>query len=192
MKMERPKDYYRLLGVDRDASEDVIRRAYRRLARQYHPDRGKGSSTEAFQELQAAYETLADADRRRRYDDTLREGEVRRPPSWEYVKHPSSADLRRPLQPGSLSGEILLSADEARSGGVLPLDVPVTTSCPSCDGTGGYVFDCGRCGGEGTIERRFPVPVRIPAGVREGTVFQVHVDDPAVRSVLLTIHIRGI
>ena len=63
-------------------------------------------------------------------------------------------------------------------------------ACPSCEGTGGYVFDCERCGGEGTIERRLPVPVRIPAGVPEGTVFQVSVDDPAVLSILLTVHIR--
>jgi DnaJ-class molecular chaperone len=68
----------------------------------------------------------------------------------------------------------------------------VATSCPSCEGTGGFVFDCGRCGGEGAIEKRFPVPVRIPPGVREGTVFQVTVDDPSVVSVLLTVHIRAI
>jgi hypothetical protein len=96
------------------------------------------------------------------------------------------------LQPGSLSGEILLSPDEARCGGVLPLDVPITTACPSCEGTGGFVFDCYRCGGDGSIERRFPVPVRIPPGVRDGTVFQVAVDDPAMMSILLTVHIRGI
>jgi DnaJ-class molecular chaperone len=63
-------------------------------------------------------------------------------------------------------------------------------ACPSCDGTGGFVFDCGRCDGEGRIDRRLPVPVRIPPNVREGTVFQVKVDDPAVISVLLTVHIR--
>jgi DnaJ-class molecular chaperone len=192
--MERPKDYYRLLGVERTASAAAIKRAYRRLARQWQPDRSPGTSasTQDFQELQAAYETLADAERRHRYDETLRERERHDAPTWAYVRSPSSSDLRRPIQPSSLSGEILLSADEAACGGVLPLDVPVATSCPSCEGTGGYVFDCERCGGEGTIERRFPVPVRIPPGVREGTVFQVTVDDPSVLSVLLTIHIRGI
>jgi molecular chaperone DnaJ len=190
--MDRPKDYYRILGVKRDATADAIKRAYRRLARKLHPDRGAGSSMEDFQELQAAYETLADVERRRRYDEILRERERRDAPGWAFVRHPSPSDLRRPIQPGTLSGEILLSADEAACGGVLPLDVPVATSCPSCEGTGGYVFDCPRCGGEGSIERRFPVPVRIPAGVREGTVFQVTVDDPAVLSVLLTVHIRGI
>src|SRR5436190_327845 len=103
---------------------------------------------------------------------------------------PATGDLRRPIRPGSLSGEILLTPQEARAGGVLPLDVPLTAACPSCEGTGGYVFDCERCAGEGTIERRLPVPVRIPAGVPEGTVFQVSVDDPAVLSILLTVHIR--
>jgi molecular chaperone DnaJ len=190
--MDRPKDYYRVLGVERDASPDKIRRAYRRLARKYHPDRGAGSSVDAFQELQAAYETLADAERRRRYDDTLRERDRLDAPTWAFVRTPSSSDLRRPIQPGSLSGEILLSAEEAACGGVLPLDVPIATSCPSCEGTGGFVFDCLRCSGEGTIERRFPVPLRIPAGVREGTVFQVTVDEPGTVCVLLTVHIRGI
>ena len=190
--MDRPKDYYRLLGVERNASADAIKRAYRRLARTCHPDKAPGSSVQEFQELQAAYETLADAERRHRYDETLRERERHDAPTWAFVRSPSSSDLRRPIQPSSLSGEILLSADEAACGGVLPLDVPVATSCPSCEGTGGFVFDCLRCGGEGTIEKRFPVPVRIPPGVREGTVFQVTVDDPSVVSVLLTVHIRGI
>jgi DnaJ-class molecular chaperone len=190
--MERPKDFYRLLGVSRDATADAIKRAYRRLARKYQPDPVATPPPEDFEELQVAYETLADADRRRRYDETLRERERVDAPTWAYVRSPSSSDLRRPIQPGSLSGEILLSPDEARCGGVLPLDVPITTACPSCEGTGGFVFDCYRCGGDGSIERRFPVPVRIPPGVRDGTVFQVAVDDPAMMSILLTVHIRGI
>jgi DnaJ-class molecular chaperone len=190
--MEKRKDYYRLLGVARDASQDAIKRAYRRLAKKYHPDRSPGSSVEDFQELQAAYETLADAERRRRYDERLNEQERPELTSWSVVRSPSPSDLRRPIIPGSLSGEILLTATEAAVGGILPLDVPVVSTCPSCAGTGGYVFDCDRCGGEGTIERRFPVPLRIAPGTRDGTVFQVTVDDPSVLSVFLTIHIRGV
>jgi molecular chaperone DnaJ len=188
--MEKPKDYYRILGVSRGATTDAIKRAYRRLAKRLHPDRGADSSPEDFHELQIAYETLADADRRRRYDDSLQKPAPSEPLAWSFVRSPAAGDLRRPTRPGSLSGEILLTPDEAASGGILPLDVPVLGACPSCEGTGGFVFDCDRCGGEGKVERRFPVPVRIPPKVREGTVFQVKVDDPAVLSVLLTVHIR--
>jgi len=188
--MEKPKDFYRILGVARDASTATIKRAYRRLAKALHPDRA-GRGPEEFQDLQAAYETLADAERRRRYDESLHE-ERFEPLAWSFVRSPAVGDLRRPVRPGSLSGEILLTPDEATRGGVLPLDVPLSASCPSCEGTGGAFFDCGRCMGEGKVERRLPVPVRIPPGVPDGTVFQVALDDPAVLSILLTVHIRAL
>src|SRR5204863_9579163 len=101
----------------------------------------------------------------------------------------AASDLRRPIRPGILTGEIMLSQREARAGGVLPVEVPLETSCPNCQGTGGSAFDCEWCGGEGKTERRLPLPLRIPAGVRDGTVFQVCVDDPAVLSIFLTVYI---
>ena len=190
--MEKPKDYYRILGVARDATTAAIKRAYRRLAKAFSPGTAH-VARDAFEDLQAAYETLADAERRRRYDESLGQVEQDRfsPLAWSFVRSPAAGDLRRPTLPGSMSGEILLSALEAERGGTLPLDVPIATACPVCDGTGGFVFDCERCQGEGKIERRFPVPVHIPKGVTDGTVFQVAVDDPGVLSVLLTVHIRA-
>jgi DnaJ-class molecular chaperone len=194
--MENPKDYYRLLGVSRTASASAIRRAFRRLAKQHHPDAGVGSSVDLFREIQAAYETLTDAERRRRYDEALGRIERQRDRlealSWSFVRSPTLGDLRRPVRPGSLSGEILLTPAEAAVGGVLPLAVPVDTHCRSCEGTGGVGFACIRCGGEGRAEKRFPVPVHVPAGVRDGTVFHVRVDDPSVLSILLTVHIRAL
>jgi curved DNA-binding protein len=63
------KDYYEALGVARDADQDAIRRAYRKLARKYHPDLNSDSDAEdRFKELGEAYEVLSDPEKRERYD----------------------------------------------------------------------------------------------------------------------------
>jgi curved DNA-binding protein len=63
------KDYYEVLGVPRDADQDAIRRAYRKLARKYHPDLNSESDAEdRFKELGEAYEVLSDPEKRQRYD----------------------------------------------------------------------------------------------------------------------------
>src|ERR1700691_976311 len=62
-------DYYEVLGVPHDADQDAIRRAYRRLARQYHPDLNSDEDAEErFKELGEAYEVLSDPDKREQYD----------------------------------------------------------------------------------------------------------------------------
>lgn len=64
------KDYYRILGVDRKANEDEIKRAYRKLALKYHPDRNPGDkkAEDQFKEINEAYQVLGDAEKRTRYD----------------------------------------------------------------------------------------------------------------------------
>jgi curved DNA-binding protein len=64
------KDYYKILGVDKLASEADIKKAYRKLAKQYHPDKNQGNKTalEKFKEINEAYEVLEDADQRQKYD----------------------------------------------------------------------------------------------------------------------------
>jgi curved DNA-binding protein len=82
------KDYYKIMGVARDASQDDIKRAYRKLARKYHPDVSKEPDAEAkFKELGEAYEVLKDPEKRQAYDQLGREWrhgqEFRPPPGWE-------------------------------------------------------------------------------------------------------------
>ncbi|HEX7380719.1 MAG TPA: DnaJ C-terminal domain-containing protein [Nevskiaceae bacterium] len=63
------RDYYKILGVSRTASADEIKRAYRKLARQYHPDRNKSKGAEEkFKEVNEAHEVLSDAEKRKAYD----------------------------------------------------------------------------------------------------------------------------
>jgi curved DNA-binding protein len=81
------KDYYRVMGVDRKASAEEIKSAYRKLARKYHPDVSKEpGAEEKFKELGEAYETLKDPEKRAAYDQlgSHRPGqEFRPPPGWE-------------------------------------------------------------------------------------------------------------
>lgn len=74
--MSAKRDYYEVLGVPRSASPDEVKKAYRRLAMQYHPDRNQGDkAAEAkFKEISEAYEVLSDADKRRMYDQYGHEG----------------------------------------------------------------------------------------------------------------------
>lgn len=80
------KDYYSILGVPRDADDEAIKKAYRRLARKYHPDVSKEpDATARFQEVGEAYETLKDAEKRAAYDGlgSHRPGQdFRPPPDW--------------------------------------------------------------------------------------------------------------
>jgi curved DNA-binding protein len=89
------RDYYAILGVNRQATQEEIKQAYRRLARKYHPDVSKEANAEdKFKSLQEAYEVLKDTQKRQAYDQlgsNWKQGqEFRAPPGWEGRAHYTS------------------------------------------------------------------------------------------------------
>jgi curved DNA-binding protein len=92
------RDYYDVLGLARTATDDEIKKAYRTLARKYHPDVNPGDKTaeEKFKELNEAYAVLSDPEKRKRYDQlgaNWKTGsDFTPPPGWEYAQ----GELRRP------------------------------------------------------------------------------------------------
>jgi curved DNA-binding protein len=117
-------DYYEVLGVPREADQDTIRRAYRKLARKYHPDVNSDSDAEErFKELGEAYEVLSDAEKRERYDRLgarWREAEREEPEeSFEdFFAHQGFGDGTR-MEFGDDLFEALFGARTGRAGGPL-------------------------------------------------------------------------
>lgn len=92
--MAGKRDYYEILGVDKSASIDDVKKAYRKLAMQFHPDRNPGNkaSEEKFKEATEAYEVLSDQDKRSRYDRFGHEG-VRQGTDFHNWNNANTSDI---------------------------------------------------------------------------------------------------
>jgi molecular chaperone DnaJ len=185
------KDYYFILGVKKDASQEGVRRAYRRLAKAHHPDVTGQRDSSRFQEINEAYEVLSDPEARERYN-RRREGrpegpgDFRRPFSrTEYggvdpfeaffgffFNSRPERQFRRRRRPAPRL-EVILTPAEARFGVRVPVDLPVTAPCRACAGRGfSGPFTCRACRGEGLEEARETIILDIPPGVEDGAVYE--------------------
>ena len=162
--MAARSDHYRTLGVSKNASQDEIKKAYRKLARQYHPDRNAGNkqAEERFKEISQAHDVLGDPDKRKQYDrGTGPFAAAGGGPGGFGGFDPSSfsggfgdilsnlfgggaAGGARPGRGGSARGqagrdletEVRIPFEQAIDGAQIPLSVPTSTSCATCHGTG--------------------------------------------------------
>jgi molecular chaperone DnaJ len=180
-------DYYGLLGVDAGASAAEVRRAWRRLALRWHPDRAGASAKFIFQTIQAAYTVLADPAARAAYDRRVGVPVQKRTPpptASPPVRRAPSVMLHRLSGPlgGLLAGgvarrvdagviELFLDAEEASQGGMATISMQVPVHCPACAGAdAGATASCVRCGDRRTVGALFSAWLAVRPGVADGTV----------------------
>ncbi|MGY3264808.1 molecular chaperone DnaJ [Lysobacter sp. HA35] len=165
------RDYYEVLGVARDASDEDLKKAYRRAAMKHHPDRNPGdkASEDAFKECKEAYETLSDANKRRMYDA---HGHA----AFEHGmggggQGPGFADMgdifgdifgnifgggaqRGPRRGADIGYVMELGLEEAVRGIEKTIEIPTLEECETCDGSGsedGKLETCATCQGRGQV-----------------------------------------
>jgi len=186
---EQKRDYYEVLGVGRGASEDEIKKAYRKLAKKYHPDLNPGDKTaeQNFKEVNEAYEVLNDAGKRSRYDQF---GHAGVDPSYGAGAGAGgfgdfdfgdlgdlfgsffgggfggrSASRNGPQRGESIRLALTVSFEEAAFGCEKEVSLERVEQCGTCHGTGcaeGTTPEvCTQCGGSGQVQQRRQTPMGI-------------------------------
>jgi molecular chaperone DnaJ len=168
-------DYYALLGIDSRISTADLRRAWRRLALRWHPDRAGDGATSTFQKIQAAYAVLSDPASRAAYD--------RRQSVAPNVVRGRTPGVMLQRLSGNINGllacgfaqraagdiiELFLNAEEAASGGMITLAMRVQVRCPAC--ADAPTAPCDVCRGKRIVDDLFSAWLAVPPGVLDGEI----------------------
>lgn len=190
-------DYYALLGIDRRAGHAELRRAWRRLALQWHPDRAGAGATASFQKIQNAYAVLSDPRSRAAYD--------RRQVVAQPATRGRAPGIKLSRLCGNINGlfacgiavktggdiiELYLTEDEAATGGMIELAMRVQVRCPACVGKG--TTPCDRCRGRRVVDDLFAAWLAVPPGVQDGEILPPSAYLPGMMTrVLFRVRLQG-
>jgi molecular chaperone DnaJ len=211
------KNFYKVLGVNKEADPNSIKKAYRKAAKQYHPD-VYPKSGEKFKEIQEAYETLSNPKKKALYDQQNLKTpiiDVRHyapryftPMNTSFSFFDEIGELLSYFERSWMneiydffgkgeedqnifSVEIILSPEEAKRGCEIPLKIPIWRNCRRCRGTGNIRgLICGLCRGRGEEKLEKKIRVSIPSGVRNGMRIRVPLNYPNLSSVYLKATIK--
>ena len=175
--MAKEKDYYKILGVGRDASRDEVKSAYKKLAKQYHPDLNKSpDAAEKFKEINEAAAVLGDEQKKAQYDKFGAAGEQAQGFSGfdfsDFMSDTSGFDFdsifenffggrasrpRRRQKGSDLRYDMEIELEDAAFGAVKTISIPRLEGCDICHGKGAEkpedIVTCPECGGKGTATK---------------------------------------
>ncbi len=190
----KERDYYEVLGVSKNATNDELKKAYRKLAIKYHPDKNPGDKTaeQRFKEAANAYGVLSDSKKRKMYDLRGSAGLD----DMGFHGFESSADIfnnfgdifgdifgnrsyrerTRPQKGPDLRHDITISFTDAALGSERQLRFTKSEACDTCNGTGaknGASTVCPQCNGEGRVAKTRSLSVKIPVGINNGSALKL-------------------
>ena len=173
------KDYYEVLGVQKGATKEQIKDAYRKLALQFHPDRNKAPEAEArFKEISEAYAVLSDDEKRRQYDAYGREGVYQRYSQEDLFRGVDFGEFfrgmggfgfddifsqffggggRQPTRGEDLTYHLQVNLEDLVGDTNKEIEIPRSEVCSTCNGSGAKPGTtpqrCGTCGGTGQVQK---------------------------------------
>lgn len=181
------KDYYKILGVEKNSSIEDIKRAFRTLARKYHPDLTKNDKQleEKFKDIFEAYEVLSDENKRKTYDDLNKKDVLK----FDLKKKNNGAfsdffysmfgtvkdnTLKNIKKINNIEKTITLTLEEAYNGVEKVVTLPIEETCKVCEGSGvSHHKTCENCKGKGVTSDNKSIHVKIPESVTLGTRISV-------------------